>query len=326
MLSNTGCGATIVVRAIILATHAAVRAAHAIPATRHAHAVAELFKGNGRSPKAAPLTLHSSRAFAKTIIMKKLLALYRHFSDKRYSTIAGTLVYFLLMSLAPTLLWLALIVGKIDFQSFTSHAFFEAIEPFLTYLNRAAQNAASGAGIILLATSLYSSTNFFYHLRRSGEIIYDSDHKKGGLKLRLAAAGIVVAAIIGFALVATVIIAGENMLFYFMPAVIVECIQLVCIVGIAFFIAILLNIFACPFKLNFSGALCGSLLTTALWLIFAAGFTVYMRFANPSQLYGAAATIIIFLLWCYIMISSLVVGIIYNSMLVAKQRAKPLYS
>ncbi len=258
--------------------------------------------------------------------MKRLLGIYRYFSDKRYSTIAGTLVYFLLMSIAPSLLWLALIVGRIDLQSLVSNTFFEAIEPFITYLNDAAQNAASGAGIVLLATSLYSSTNFFYHLRRSGEIIYDSEHKKGGIKLRLASAGIVVAAIACFAFMTTIIVAGEQiMYYYFMPNTLIACIQLTCTTIIIFFIAVLLNLFACPYKLHFSGVLCGSLLTTALWLFFAAGFSVYMRFANPSQLYGAAAAIIIFLLWCYIMMSSFVMGMIYNSMLSAKKYADELF-
>ncbi len=258
--------------------------------------------------------------------MAKIIALYKHFSDKRYSTIAGTLVYFLLMSIAPTLLWLALIVGKIDLRGIISHTLFEAIEPFLTYLNDAAQNAAAGAGVVLAATSLYSSTNFFYHLRRSGEIIYDSDRKKSGFRLRILAAGIVLIVIACAAVFAAFFLVGSNMLFYFVPQFITECITLIVITVAGFFIALLLNIFACPHKLGFSGAVSGSLLTTALWLLFAGGFTVYLRFSDPSQLYGAVAAVIIFLLWCYVMISSLVVGIIYNAMYVTRPQAKPLYA
>lgn len=258
--------------------------------------------------------------------MKKLIALYRHFSDKRYTTIAGTLVYFLLMSIAPTLFWLALIVGKIDLQAIVSNTFFEAVEPIITYLNEAAQNAASGAGIVLLVTSLYSSTNFFYHLRRSGEIIYDSDRTKGGLKLRLVAVGVVLVAIVCFSFVGAVIIAGENMLAYILPSFVADGISAIIAAMVSFFIALLLNIFACPQKLGFSGAVSGSLLTTALWLVFASAFTVYLRFADLSQLYGAVASVIVFLLWCYVMISSLVMGMIYNAMLVAKRRAEPLYA
>lgn len=271
-------------------------------------------------------TVYSGKAVAKTKYMAKLIALYKHFSDKRYSTIAGTLVYFLLMSIAPTLLWLALIVGKIDLRGIISHTLFEAIEPFLTYLNDAAQNAAAGAGVVLAATSLYSSTNFFYHLRRSGEIIYDSDRKKSGFRLRILAAGIVLIVIACAAVFAAFFLVGSNMLFYFVPQFITECITLIVITVAGFFIALLLNIFACPHKLGFSGAVSGSLLTTALWLLFAGGFTVYLRFSDPSQLYGAVAAVIIFLLWCYVMISSLVVGIIYNAMYVTRPQAKPLYA
>ena len=251
--------------------------------------------------------------------MKKLIALYRHFADRRYSTIAGTLVYFLLMSIAPTLLWLALIAGKIDVEGVVDHTLFEAVQPIIRQLNSAAQSAASGAGIILPATSLYSSTNFFYHLRRSGEIIFDSEGSRGGIKLRLASAGMVFAAIVGFSVVAAVAVSGKPLLNYIMPDVIIECIQLVLITLAGFFIAIFLNKFACPFPLSFMSAVPGALLTLVLWLILAAGFTVYMLFADPSRLYGAVAAVIVFLLWCYVMISSLVVGIIYNAMFVVKK-------
>lgn len=253
------------------------------------------------------------------MVMKKLLALYRHFADKRYSTIAGTLVYFLLMSIAPTLLWLALIAGRIDLQGMVSHTFFKAIEPILNYLNSAAQDAASGAGIVLLATSLYSSTNFFYHLRRSGEIIYDCERGKGGVKLRLAAAGIVLAVIVCFSAVAAVLIACAGIVDL-MPRPLADCISLTVLAVGSFNAALLLNLFACPFRLYFRDALPGSLLTTALWLVLAAGFTVYMNFADPSRLYGAVAAVIVFLLWCYVMTSSLVIGVIYNSTFVAKRR------
>ncbi len=118
--------------------------------------------------------------------MNKILKLYKYFSDKRFSTIAGTLVYFLLMSIAPFTLWLTLVCGNVDIERFLSHDFFAAVSPFLRSLKSSAESAASGAGIIFLVTTLYSSTNFFYHLRRSGEIIYNSPRVKGGFRLRLA--------------------------------------------------------------------------------------------------------------------------------------------
>lgn len=272
-----------------------------------------------------PAYAYIAISVVKTNSMKKLIALYRHFSDKRYSTIAGTLVYFLLMSIAPTLLWMALIVGRIDIGNFVSGTMFDAIEPFISYLNKAAQEAASGAGIVLLVTSLYSSANFFYHLRRSGEIIYDCERKRGGFRLRVASVASVLITIIIVAVGVAFLIVGRNFIHSVLPDRAAECIRLIVTVCIALFAAMMLNLFACPVKTDLCGVLSGSLLTVLLWLVFASGFTLYTKYADPSKLYGAAAAIIVFLLWCYLMINSLVVGMIYNSLFIVKRRVFPLY-
>lgn len=258
--------------------------------------------------------------------MRYFADLYKYFSDKRYSTIAGTLVYFLVMSVAPFLFWLTLIVGKADFSIFTSNELFAAVTPVLEYLKTAAEGATSGAGIVFIVTSLWSSTNFFYHLRRSGEIIYDKKVRKGGLKLRLTSVLIVFATLLLAAGAAAVPFLSYSVLDFIMPTAVANTISIVFLSMFAVFVAYLLNLFACPYKLDFYSAMPGSLLTTALWLLGAAGFTVYLRFANPQRLYGAIAAIIVFLLWCYVMINCLVIGIIYNSRYLPTERAvlKPL--
>ena len=63
--------------------------------------------------------------------MRSVFEHYRYFSDKRFSTLAGTLVYFLLMSVTPFLFWLALIVGEVDFSRIMSNELFEAVAPVL---------------------------------------------------------------------------------------------------------------------------------------------------------------------------------------------------
>lgn len=244
--------------------------------------------------------------------MKKLRKIIKYYTDRRFSTIAGTLVYFLLMSITPFFLWLTLLVGRVDFSSLLSHELFAGVAPFISYLNGAAASAAGGAGIVLLATSLWSSTNFFYHLRRSGEIIYGCNRVKQGLKLRLVSLLHILFSIVLAAVLATVFVAGNYFLKLFLPDFISEFFILAFITLSLFFIAVLLNKIACPYRLSFDDAATGSLLTTALWLVFAVGFGVYLKFASPEKLYGAIASIIVFLLWCYIMMSCFVIGMIEN--------------
>lgn len=244
--------------------------------------------------------------------MRKVVEEIKYFSDKRFSTLAGTLVYFLLMSVTPFFFWLALIVGEIDLSVFTDNEIFAAVTPVLEYLQTSATGATGGAGVILLVTSLWSSTNFFYHLRRSGEIIYDNQLIKSGLSLRFSSLLAVFAAIVLIAFAAAVPFLGLGVLTNIMPAWVAQCISIIFLTMSAFFIALLLNIFACPYNLGFENTVPGVFLTVALWLVFAVGFTVYLRFADPQRLYGAIAAVIVFLLWCYLMVNSLVIGIIYN--------------
>lgn len=206
-----------------------------------------------------------------------------------------------------------------------SHEIFAAAEPIVGYLKGSAESAVGGAGIILLVTSLYSSTNFFYHLRRSGEIIYGGRSKKGGIRLRLSALVIIAFTVLGVAGLAAIPVFAPRILSDIMPEILANVIAYVFLTLVALFVALLLNLFACPYKLGFDNAISGSLLTTALWLFFAAGFTVYMRFANPTRLYGRIASVIVFLLWCYIMINCLVIGIIYNRKYLVYRDEKKLF-
>lgn len=245
-------------------------------------------------------------------LKNKIADTIKFYSDKKFSTIAGTLVYFLLMSIAPFILWLTLVFGNVDVERFLSHELFENVSPVLRYMKQSAEKAASGAGIIFLITSLYSSTNFFYHLRRSGEIVYGSRGVKGGIKLRLVSLLLIAAAIILVALTASLTISGTAFLNAFMPEIISDIILLVFLVALAFAVALILNLFACPYKIKAEDAITGSLLTTVLWLIFIVGFGVYAKFSNPERLYGKIAALIVFLLWCYVMMSCFVIGMIKN--------------
>ncbi len=248
--------------------------------------------------------------------MQKFLSLIKYYTDKRFSTIAGTLVYFLLMSIAPFMLWLTFVLGKAEIpvpEMIASSGLFDGILPVLRYLKDAAETAAGGAGIFFLLTALYSSSNFFYHLRRSGEIIYESTRVKSGIKLRITSLVLIVFSIILIALAGSTAAIGGQLLKLFLPPSLSDLITVTATVIIAFFAALVMNIFACPYKLTPKEAAPGSLITTALWLLLSAGFGIYLHFASPEKLYGKIASIIVFLLWGYVMMGCFVIGVIKNS-------------
>lgn len=245
-------------------------------------------------------------------ISERFKEVYRYYSDRRFTTVAGTLVYFFLMSLAPFLFWLSLFFGGVDLSRLQAVPLFSAVLPFLQELQSSAGSAAGGAGVVLIVTTLYSSTNFFYHLRRSGEIIYDSKFKKGGFRLRLSSLGLILSAVVLVATALGAVVAGERFLRSFINEHLAQFIVYFAALAMVVAVATLLNIFICPYKTGFKDVLPGSLLTVLLWLLCGVGFAVYAAFANPARLYGKIASVFVFLLWCYLMMNSFVIGVIYN--------------
>jgi uncharacterized BrkB/YihY/UPF0761 family membrane protein len=253
--------------------------------------------------------------------MQGAIDIIKYFNSKRFSTISGTLVYFLLMSIAPFLFWLCLVLGDINWQNILYGNTFAAVLPVISYLSANAYRAQRGVSVIFIVTSLYSSTNFFYHLRRSGEIIYNF-RPNSGIKLRIVSLAAIAAMAIIISIIFAIFYIVAISFNFFMPQIMSNIIKPLIFSALALMLSVMLNAFACPVRQRFESIISGSLLTTLLWIMFALAFTIYLQFASTTKLYGAIANIILFLLWCYLMTTSLVLGIIYNSYYLTKGQNK----
>ena len=240
-------------------------------------------------------------------------AIYGVLVAHKYTTIAGTLVFFLITSIVPFLFWLTLLFGRtgmIGEELFDLH-FIDWAKELLVFLRTNAEGASRGASIFFLATTLWSSSGFFYHLRRSGEIIYDYNRHKHGWRVRISALLLTFAVLLFFAFAGGVMFAGIFLLRRYSPWIFYPLVYaLLLIVG--FFAAWILNAYVCPYRVSPADTVWGSLITGALWLLASAAFAVYLRFAATEKLYGALSLIIVFLLWLYWMMICFTVGIIFN--------------
>ena len=249
---------------------------------------------------------------------------YRLLNAKKYTTIAGTLVFFLLMSLVPMVFWGSLIFGKLHVSAPTSLSFpgFEEVGSLLDYIRQEAQNATSGASVFLLLTSLYSATNLFYQMRKSGEIIYEVPYTGQGVRARLGAVGVlflilavIVLTVFAFAMLSLLMVRVFG--FHFETLM-----QYLLLATIGFLLAFMLNLYICPYKASPKCFLLGALFTVAAWAVAIFGFAVYLRFSNMRRLYGALSAVIVFLLWLYVLTLCFVAGVIFNSERVMAARCK----
>ncbi|MBQ8375236.1 MAG: YihY/virulence factor BrkB family protein [Clostridia bacterium] len=240
---------------------------------------------------------------------------YSLLSAKKYTTIAGTLVFFLIMSLVPMAFWAVLLVGKlpVDTQKMFSLPVFEGVSGVFDYIRREAQNATSGASVFLIVTTLYSATNLFYQMRKSGEIIYDFPHRKQGVKMRLGAVAVLFIVMALAVLTVLLFAIGAFFLSRIITGVWEWIADYLLRATLAFLLVLLLNIYICPYKVSPKCFLGGSLLTVLSWAVAIVGFAVYLKIGNLDRLYGALSALIVFLLWLYILMLCFVSGVIFNS-------------
>ena len=247
---------------------------------------------------------------------------YALLTVKKYTTIAGTLVFFLIMSIVPFSFWLTLLIGRLPITTdeFLSLSVFSSVKNVLVYVQEEAQNATAGASVLLLITTLYSATNLFYQMRRSGELIYDYRARKQGIRMRLGALVLMLLIMATTVLFLCVFAMGGFVFSRLLPPVWETVADYVLLVGVAFVLVLLLNAYICPYKEDLGSFIAGTLLTVGLWVIAVLGFSVYLKIGNIGRLYGTLSAVIVFLLWLYVLMICFIVGVIFNSEKILRKR------
>lgn len=234
-------------------------------------------------------------------------------SARRYTTVAGTLTFFLIMSLVPFTFWLVLLFGNSAFdpEQILQLELFGWARELLYYLKTNAVGATAGVGVLFLATTLWSSTSFFYHLRRSGEILYDYRRKKHGWKVRLSAVLLTFGVLMFFAATGALLL-GVNYFARTLPQWLYYPIVYSLVLSLGFLAAWTLNSYICPYRCRPQDTALGSLLTALAWLIASGAFSVYLHFTDQERLYGALSLLIVFFLWLYWMMICFTAGVVFN--------------
>ena len=269
------------------------------------------------------------RRIGHTYSVEKLRIAYQFIKEKygvlvlkKYSTLAGTLVFFLIMSIVPLSFWISLLVGRlpVDTEKILSLPVFDSVKNVLLYIQGEAKNATSSASIILIFTTLYSSTTLFYQMRRSGEIIYDYRRQTKGLKVRVGALILLIIVMAAVVLFLLLFALGSVLFSRFLSAEWELLADYLLLALIAFFLVLLLNVYICPHKTPLKYFLSGTFLTVGLWVLAVIGFSLYLKIGNMGRLYGALSAIIVFLLWLYVLTTCFIVGVIFNSEVISRAR------
>ena len=257
--------------------------------------------------------------------MRDFICKIKKYSDfkgrKKTVTFAGALVFFTLLALVPTLYLFSLTLSVFGKELSLLGGFFitEEFSVVKDFVFLGAKNIGAGGGVIAGFIAVYSSGSIFLHLRFVGEVIYNYSTAKPLLLRILAIMGaIVVSLVVSFLIVIYGFISSVTVKFL---GVFGKAINLFIIMAIIFIAVMLLNLFACPYKLKPKEVIKGSLFTCVFSVVFTVVFLIYLKFfSSYDKIYGKIAVIPIFFIWLFIIMRCLVGGISLNAYFLGRRK------
>ena len=161
-------------------------------------------------------------------------------------------------------------------------------------------------------------------MRRSGELIYDFHPERQGLKIRLGALVLLVVVMATVVVFLLAFALGSVLFSRILSKAWERIADYALLAAVAFLLVLLLNMYICPYKAKMRSFLPGTIVTVIAWIVAVIGFSVYLKIGNVNRLYGALSTLIVFLLWLYILMIGFIVGVILNSEKFSKKSKKKI--
>lgn len=225
---------------------------------------------------------------------------------KSYSTLSGSIAFFLIInggSLAYLILYISnLFDFKFEVANKTIMTFLSRIETNIDYSNVIFT-------IFFIATSIYGASSLFFHLLKTGEMIYEEVNDKFTLIKRLTAIIFLTATLFIIELFFILIVIGKH----FFSNLFWQILKYIILLFLPYVISICINFFITPHSVKFKEINKGALFTTLFWYIITIGFTIYVNiFTNYKAIYGALTFFIVFMIWIYLLAQGLVIGVILN--------------
>ena len=258
----------------------------------------------------------------KKITRKKIWSIIKKtvqgFSEDNVLRLSSALSYATIFSFAPFILVIitigALFTQNVEEKVFSELSMFLGTDVAQTLQevvhNAQVANTSTLSTIIGIAIVLFSATTIFTSIQESLNTIWriKPKPKRGWLKMiknRLLSFSMIIS--LGFILLVTM---SASSIVGFLSERLMEYLPetsfiLFKILGIALNIAIAASIFLLIFKvlpdakIKFRDVTIGALVTTALFLTGQYAISIYLSTSKISSLYGAAASVLLLLVWVY---------------------------
>ncbi len=263
------------------------------------------------------------------MIISKIKGIISLVNQKRLTTVAGAWVYYFLISAVPIafLFITAFSVLGVDVANELVSRLPSEFRTAGQAIAQTAKNASDSVTVFFIGTVIFSSTTLLNQMSKDGDFIYGSISKtRRGIFRRLWAV-VALGALFGLFLVLALIfvLSGALRVKWVLDGqsqIMLTILAFLFIIIFSYAINLVLNAFICPYKLKFSQMALGALVSLFIMVLGTIIFMLYVRFfASYNIFYGSLAGIIIFLLWTYILMLGLSLGVIVNSQIITNSRS-----
>ncbi len=264
------------------------------------------------------------------MVKGRIAGAIEYLSKKRLTTVAGAWVFFFLTSVVPLAFLMVTAFGVFG-VSITQDLVSRLPEEFRTageLIASTAEQASRGTTIIFIGSVVLSCTTLLNQMSKDGDCLYGIKAKhKRGLFRRLWAFVALAVLFLLFLTVAFVFSFGGNILKSTLGTVrnklVLTILTFFIVITFGYFIIIVLNKFISPVKVKFTEIWLGAFVSLFIIVLGTIGYMLYLRLFNAyNAFYGSLAAIVIFLLWAYIAMLGLVLGVILNTRIKNIKKAK----
>ena len=239
----------------------------------------------------------------------------------KLTTIAGAWVFYFLLAIVPLTF---LVFSALNFFNVNIHANFvnylpEGFSYPIKLITSTAKEIGKASTALFLITVLFSSTTLITQMSKDGDFIFGQTRKLKFSLLRRVGALMLLTVIVGVVIVGGTVFSlkGAGTIFNvklfqnFRAKVVFNCtITLL----IAYVVLLLLNRFISPVRLKWIEACVGALVSLGISVIGTLCFVLYVKFFGfYNAFYGVISIILIFLLWVYILMVGIILGVLVTA-------------
>ena len=228
---------------------------------------------------------------------------YRLLMKKSYSTLSGAVAFFLIIN-GGSILFLTISVGNLFNISFDidNDVINNVVETIIA-------NATYSSSFFFIITSIYSASSLFFHLIKTGEIIYEEVNNRFNMLKRFIAIIFLCAFIFIVETFFVILFLSRTLFNNFLWNIF----RYISFMVVAYLLSLCIIFFITPHRVRYHEIKRGAMLATSLWYLITVLFTLFLNIVtNYKAIYGSLSFYVVFMIWVYLLAQGLIVGVVYN--------------